>query len=288
MTATEVEAGVANEPITILAVGIEEDLTDELGAEEGVSVRRVDALNVGEFAGEIDVVVLSLDGTTPLEALSAIRVKMPSAAVLVITDPGSAADGAIAVHAGAEDHLVRGSIPDGLLPRAVRYAVALRSLRRELATQDDETGLPNLRGFASIAEHHLRMADRDRTPVVFLFVRVDELTGGATEDPGALARDATAVLLDAIRDSDVPARITSDTFCVLLTGEAHGAETLVLSRLVEAIAIHDARMDRSRSLSLSLGSALYDPEHPSTLEQILSTANRHLAGQSGTERSGGP
>jgi diguanylate cyclase (GGDEF)-like protein len=270
---------MGNEPISILAVGVEDDLVDELAQDEGLVVERADRLDGGDDPHVVDVVVLSLEGTTPLEALSAIRSGMPAAAVVVITDPSAAADGAIAVHAGAEDHLVRGSIPRGLLPRAVRYASALRSLRLELATQDDETGLPNLRGFASIAQHHLRMADRDRAPVVFLFVRVGELAVGDPDDAGGLARDAASVLLDAIRDSDVPARIGADTFCVLLTGEARGAETLILSRLVEAIAVHDARMDRPRTLSLSVGSAMYEPEHPSTLEQILSDADRRMAGQ---------
>jgi diguanylate cyclase (GGDEF)-like protein len=276
---------MSNEPITILAIGIDDELVDELTQDEDVLVERADRLARVAKPGSVDVVLLSLNGTTPLEALSEIRANISNAAVVVVTDPSAAADGAIAVHAGAEDHLVRGSIPRGLLPRAVRYASTLRRLRRELATQDDETGLPNLRGFASIAEHHLRIADRDRAPVVFLFVRVGELTSGGAEDPGALARDAASVLLDAIRDSDVPARIAADTFCVLLTGEARGAETLILSRLVEAIAVHDARMDRPRTLSLSVGSALYEPEHPSTLEQILSDADRRMAGQAGSERS---
>jgi diguanylate cyclase (GGDEF)-like protein len=279
---------MANEPISILAVGIDDELIDELAQDEGIVVERVDRLDGGEAPRAVDVVLLSLDATTPLEALSTIRAGMPAAAVVVVTEPGAAANGAIAVHAGAEDHLVRGSIPRGLLPRAVRYASTLRSLRRELATLDDETGLPNLRGFASIAEHHLRMADRDRTPVVFLFVRVGELTGGGAHDAGALARDAASVLLEAIRDSDVPARIAVDTFCVLLTGEARGAETLVLSRLVEAIAVHDARMDRPRTLSLSVGSALYEPEHPSTLEQILADAHRRMAAQTGNDPSEQP
>ncbi len=272
---------MAHEPISVLAVGVDEDLTDELSAEDGMRVQRADALDA-TTAPPVDAVLLSLKGMTPLAALGAVRARMPSAAVIVITDPDRAADGTIAVHAGAEDHLIRGSIPVGLLPRAIRYAVALRSLRHELATQDEETGLPNLRGFASIAEHHLRMADRDRTPVVFLFVRVEELTAGGSEEAGALARDAAGVLLEAIRDSDVPARIAVDTFCVLLTGEASGAETLVLSRLVEAIALHDARMDQPRTLSLSVGSALYDPEQPTTLEQILSAAERRMAGQAAT------
>jgi GGDEF domain-containing protein len=86
----------------------------------------------------------------------------------------------------------------------------------------------------------------------------------------------------------VPARISADTFCVLLTGEAHGAEALVLSRLVEAIALDDARSDRSRHLSLSVGSALYDPDRPITLEQIFSNADRRLAEQAALARSEEP
>ena len=89
----------------------------------------------------------------------------------------------------------------------------------------------------------------------------------------------TLIMLEAVRDSDLPARIAPDTFCVLLTGEAAGAETLVLSRLVEAIAQHDAQRDQPRELSLSVGSALYDPEQPITLEQILNTAGRRLTDQ---------
>ena len=102
-----------------------------------------------------------------------MRSRHPDAAVLVVTTPGNETDVTVALHAGAEDALVKGSIPAGLLPRAVRYAVARRRLHRDLATVDEVTGLPNLRGFAPIAEHQLRMADRAKNPVVFLFMRLD-------------------------------------------------------------------------------------------------------------------
>ena len=282
---------MVRDPIWVLVVGTDEDLHEELLSEEGFTVDRAERLDGDTRTADVDAVVLSLSGVAPLEALAALRVQAPAAAVVVITEPGNVADGTVALHAGADDHLVRGSIPVGMLPRAVRYAVTVRRLRRELSTQDDETGLLNLRGFAPIAEHHLRMADRAHTPVVFLFVRLDGLAGIASdgaEEAASLARDAAAVLLEAVRDSDVPARITIDTFCVLLTGDARGAEALVLSRLVEAIAVHDARLDQPRSLSLSVGSALYDPDHPGTLEQILSTADRRLAAQADLERSEHP
>jgi diguanylate cyclase (GGDEF)-like protein len=278
---------MARDPIRALVIGIDDELDRELAQEEGFTVDRAERLD-GMAMTDVDAVVLSLAGE-PLEALATVHAQTPAAAVVVITDPGNAADGTIAMHAGADDHLVRGSIPPGMLPRAVRYAVTVRRLRRELATQDDETGLANLRGFAPIAEHHLRMADRARTPAVFLFVRLeglrDVVAASGAEEAATMARDAAALVLEAVRDSDVPARISVDTFCVLLTGEAHGAEALVLSRLVEAIAVNDARLDQPRRLSVSVGSALYDPDHPSTLEQILSNADRRLTAQADPGRS---
>ena len=264
--------------VTVLLVGLEGSLGDELAGEDGFTVERADAL--GDLPDRVDAVVVALGGNAPLELLGRLRAGAPDVAVLVVTDADHEADGSIALHAGAEDHLVAGSIPEGLLPRAVRYAVAHRRLHRELATADPVTGLLNLRGFAPIAEHHLKMADRAKTPVVFLFVRLEgvvaAMAAGAPDEADAMARDAAEVLLEAVRDSDVPARISADTFCVLLTGEAAGAETLVLSRLVEAIAVHDAKRETPRQLSLAVGSALYDPEHPDSLESILQTAGRRL------------
>ena len=266
--------------VTVLLVGLEGSLGDELAGEDGFTVQRTDAL--GDLPDHVDAVVVALEGTPPLELLGRLRAGAPEAAVLVVTDADHEADGSIAMHAGAEDHLVAGAIPEGLLPRAVRYAIAHRRLHRELATEDPVTGLLNLRGFAPIAEHHLKMADRAKTPVVFLFVRLEgvvaAMAAGTPDEADAMARDAAEVLLEAIRDSDVPTRISPDTFCVLLTGEAAGAETLVLSRLVEAIAVHDAKRETPRQLSLAVGSALYDPEHPDSLESILQTAGRRLTG----------
>ena len=269
-----------SEAMNVLGVGLGPDLEAELTGDDGLVVGRARGIEAVTADGSVDAVVIELGDAGPLETLETLRSMMPGAAVLVVTDPDRQADGSVAIHAGAEDHLVRGAIPAGLLSRAIRYAVARRRLHRELASTDEATGLLNLRGFIPIAEHHLRMADRARTPVVFLFVRIERLpetvTGSGVAEGDAIGRDAAGVVLEAVRGSDVPARIAPDTFCVLLSGEAHGAETMVLSRLVEAIAVHSARLDRPHPLSLSVGSALYDPDRPDPLERILETAGRRL------------
>lgn len=274
------------EPLSVLLVGLTDDEASAIAEDDGFVVARVPDIDSAAPDPMTDAVVLALDGSGPLDALNGARRIAPEAAVVVVTDASHAADGTVAVHAGAEDHLLRDATLSALLPRAVRYAAGMQRARRELSTVDEATKLPNLRGFAAIAEHYVRMADRLGQPAVFVFVRLDdhdELL--RTEGPDAadeLARDAAAVILEAVRDSDLPARIAPDTICVLLTGTAEGAESLVLSRLVEAIATHDARRQHPRALSLGVGTARYEPGSGTTLAEILESAVRGLS----THRTG--
>ncbi len=230
--------------------------------------------------GDVGVVLLGLAGAGSLEALDTL-LDARTAPVVVLTSAAERSLGAEAVRAGAEDHLVLDDLPPGLLPRALRYAADRHRLRRELrelVTQDEVAGLWNLRGFLPLAEHHLRLADRTNEPVVLVFVRLDEL-GEPGEESDRLVAQAAAVVREAVREADVAARIAPDTFCVLLTGRADGAEVAVLSRLVEGIAARRA-VDGS-SLALSVGSAVYDPARPESLEQIFATAARRMAEHSG-------
>jgi len=270
---------VGGDPIRVLLVGTGDDFGADLEIEDFEVARIPDLASLGP-GSEQDAVIVALDDPGPLEALETLRLKTPAAAVLVLTTSDREADGAVALHAGAEDHLVRGSIADGLLPRAIRYAVERRRLRRELATIDEKTRLPNLRGFVAIAEHQLRMANRAGTSVVLLFVRFEDHRTATVRASSALADqlavEAAEVLLSAIRDSDLPARIADDTFCVLLSGDAKGSEVAVLSRLVEAIAVHDANKPEPQPLALSVGSAIYDPADPVSLEGLLRTAEAEM------------
>lgn len=269
------------EPVSVLLVGLTDEEARTIGGDEGFSVTRADDLEHATDAGIAEAIVLVLDGPGPLDALRSARTAAPDAAIVVVTDAAHAADGTVAMHAGAEDHLIRDATLPALLPRAVRYAVGMQRVRRDLATIDTATELPNLRGFAAIAEHHVRMADRLEKPAVFVFVRLEDhgelLRTSGPDAADDLARDAASVILDAVRHADLPARIAPDTICVLLTGDADGAETLVLSRLVEAIATHDTLRDDPRALSLGVGTARYEPGSGTTLAEILESAVRGLS-----------
>jgi PleD family two-component response regulator len=269
---------MTDQPTVLVADASEnaDRIAEEL-TRDGMTVERADGPDATLSrldAGGVDVLLLALDRSD--DAFARVRAHPADVPIVVIAEPDDHDRAAAAVHAGAEDRISRGEIPDSMVPRLLRYAIERHRLRRELRIleiADDTTGLPNLRGFAPIAGHHLRMADRTRRPVVFVFVRLSD-----TAD----VIDAAEILREAVRDADVPARVDDDTFCVLLTGDAQGAEATVLSRLIEAIAVANSRPGRERPLSLDVGTALYDPDHPVTLEEMLDEARRRMTERSDT------
>lgn len=203
-----------------------------------------------------------------------------TALVALVADEG---EGGAAVNGGADDFVLRGRGDAELLSRAIRYALDRHRLKREirvLATVDDATGLLNRRGFEPLGEHHLKMADRAEQPVTLIFVKLEALPEIAAEHGSAateeLIRDTADILDGATRDSDVVARLDTDEFCVLLAGGVEGAETIVLTRLVEAIAVRNAKFQRPSPLSLSVGSATYDPERPCSLEELIHRADARM------------
>jgi diguanylate cyclase (GGDEF)-like protein len=165
-----------------------------------------------------------------------------------------------------------------------------RGARTELAGiwSDEQTGLYNLDALTLIAEHRIRVSDRVREPVVLVLLWLDALDGvrreRGDEEVERLVREAAVVVREATRESDVVARIGEGAFCIMLTGAAPGAEALVLSRLVEAVAMRRAESGEDGApLSVSVGTAQYDPDNPAGLEELLRRAD---AGPGASARRG--
>jgi len=263
-------------PIRVLAVGHEPadpgpDVEIETAADLSDALARL-------AEGGVDVALVAFESGAV--AIAAIAEQAPDVPVVAVTRDG--AEAAAALDAGALDFIPNDADRE-TLRRAFRYATSISRLKVEIHRRqivDELTGLFNARGFEQLALHHLRMADRTKAPVVLLFVRLDHLqearrTYGSAEEARLLAGAASA-LHQAVRGSDVLARVGEDVFCVLLTGDATGAEALVLSRLVEAVAVHNAREEHPYPLSLSVGAATYDPAAPATLDELMSQADRQM------------
>jgi diguanylate cyclase (GGDEF)-like protein len=253
-----------------------------LRSDTAVAVRPLiasDPDQISERLGQdaVDVALVAFEPSAP-ELLEVMRERAPEVPVIaVVADPEAASE---ALDAGAQDFVAERDLDGEVLRRTVRYALDRRRLREELDRRtfiDELTGLYNINGLEQIAAHHLRLADRTHQPLVLVFVRIEELasisqTYGAAEGPRLLA-DTARILRSAVRSSDIIARVGQDAFCALLTANATGAETLVLARMVEAVATHNARGGRPYPMALSVGAAAYDPDHPAGLSQLIREAD---------------
>jgi diguanylate cyclase (GGDEF)-like protein len=262
----------AEPELSVLAVGVDP------GSIEGCVVETADDM-LGALAhlsdGGIDVVYASLHlpDAAGADVVVSLRERAPDVPIIAVAE--EAGDLGAALRAGASDVLPPDAAPE-TVARSLRYATSLQKVEAELRrhqTLDERTGLLNARGFELLAGHHLRLADRSKQPVIIVFVRVEVPAGAAAEAPIA---DAAELIRSAVRVSDVAARVGADAFCVLLAGAATGTESIVLERIVEAVAERNARTGMDAGPPISLGSATYDPERPVGLHDLIAEADRRM------------
>ena len=150
---------------------------------------------------------------------------------------------------------------------------------RALTLVDDLTGLYNRRGFRMLAEQHFRLNKRGG-PISLLvsfdlndFKRVNDVYGHAEGD--AALRRVAAVLRQAFRDSDIIARFGGDEFSVLALDCGEFREQII-ERVEAALQANNAAADRPYDISLSLGTARFDPFAPTTLDDLMAEADANV------------
>jgi two-component system, cell cycle response regulator len=247
----------------------------------GVDLEEVaDAASARERLAEggLDAVLVRLQPPDGLTAVRQVHAAAPDVPLVALLATGTVDAVQAALEAGAADSLAEDRLDPEVLRRTLRFAIERGRLQREVHRQaviDGATGVFNARGFEQVAEHHIAVSDRAGEPVVLVFVRIEGRRSDRA-DAATLVRDTAAVLRDAVRDADVVGRLGADTFGVLLAGDATGNEGVVLSRIVEAVATRNARTGISGRLSLSLGSATHDAEHPAPLRDLIREADERM------------
>lgn len=148
---------------------------------------------------------------------------------------------------------------------------------RQQSLIDELTGLYNRRGFLTLAEHHLKLAERTGRNVLLLYADLDDFKEindryGHHEGDRALSECARA-LRRVFRDSDVIARIGGDEFAILALETSDVSGDLLARRLREAMDQRNQRQQRGYELTLSLGIARYDARSPATVADLLARAD---------------
>lgn len=148
---------------------------------------------------------------------------------------------------------------------------------RELSLVDPLTGLNNRRGFLTLAEHQLKVADRNNSALVLLYMdlnhfkQINDTLGHAEGDRVLVA--AADLFRKTFRQSDIIGRLGGDEFVVLVTDENDTSEDLLKIRLEESLSEFNSKTDLKYKLSTSVGVAIWRPENPCTFEELLSQAD---------------
>jgi diguanylate cyclase (GGDEF)-like protein/PAS domain S-box-containing protein len=156
----------------------------------------------------------------------------------------------------------------------------LKKMEQELHTvtlTDTLTGLYNRRGFLTLAEQQLKMANRTNTVIYMLYADLDNLKTindryGHQEGDGVL-REAARLFSETFRESDIISRIGGDEFVVMpIKGEEDVAG--IAARLKKNLDSYNAEENRKYSLSLSVGITCYNPANPVSVEDLLSRCDK--------------
>lgn len=250
--------------------------------------------------GGIDVVILDLGlpDAHDLEALNRLQECIHEIPVIVLTGQGDETLAAEALHGGAEDYLLKGSIGYDALLRSIRYAVERHRGVRDLARMKKElesanrhlerltlieplTELLNRRGLQQALSREVQHLGRTNNAGAALVVDLDDFKqindqhGHSVGD--VVLKEIGRRLRASVRAVDYVGRLGGDEFMLILpeTDAAEVARVAERIRLAVATAIIQ-HASGTVTLTASIAAMLLTPEMPA-VDQLLARAHLLLS-----------
>ena len=151
---------------------------------------------------------------------------------------------------------------------------------RALSLLDELTGLYNRRGFIALASQNIELARRENRGLALLYCDFDGLkaindTFGHNLGDIALV-DTANILKRTFRPSDILARVGGDEFAVLAVGVEEKDQPLLVRKIEDNVRRYNLSGALGFDISLSVGSAYFDPQNPCTLEELINRADRAM------------
>ena len=198
-------------------------------------------LEAGSTGPECVLLDLGLPDAEGLEALAQVRTAALDAPIVVLSGSDDDAMAVRAIHEGAQDYLVKGSVDGRSIARAVRHAVERKGIQVRLAHQalhDVLTGLPNRTLFYDRLRQALSRVGRTQTHLAVMFVDLDDFKA-VNDTHGHAAGDRLLVeaghrLQAGLRGGDSAARLGGDEFVILCEDVAGRDEARTIAARVLA------------------------------------------------------
>ena len=225
---------------------------------------------------KIDLVLLNpeLPDSLGFETFRRCRAVAPKVPVVLLLATGEEALGVRMVREGAQDFLIRGQVDCGPLSHALSNAVErerLASAAQALRFIDPLTGLANLASFTVFAERDRKLAELLGTRWMILLAEMQDIDRLA-EVHGEQRRDWTLVQV-----AELMRELADSAQFLYRVGAGRFALTLFetdFESLEHARQRVEKRMEGERVL---LGNAIFRPNDPTSLEDLLREASSSMA-----------
>lgn len=251
--------------------------------------RAEDALSALEkIVPEVLLTDIVMPGIPGLELVTRAKRLHPELTAIVMTGFVGEFSYDEAIRSGAADFIKKPFTVQELLVR-IKHG-KMQDHLRTLSITDELTGLSNRRGFFAFAQQQMKQARRNNERMVLFFADLDDLkaindTYGHVSGDRALA-DAAQILRETCRDSDILARMGGDEFAVILGNAPDAGIEAVRERLAKRLAEYNTRRDGTFKLSLSEGLAVFDPERPVTVDDLIREADARMYEQKQAKKAG--
>jgi diguanylate cyclase (GGDEF)-like protein len=232
---------------------------------------------------ELIVCDLSLPDACGVDTVLRLRASAPLSTIVVCTGFEDEALALQLMLLGAQDYLVKSSMTEQSLVRALRLARERKRSEERLAQMafyDPLTGLANRSKFEECAGQALARARRRNSRLACMFIDLDgfkgvnDRLGHAVGD--ALLRDVAGRIRHVFREYDIIARIGGDEFAILLTDiENSGDVAHIATRLCDALSEPIEVERHSLHVTASVGISVY-PDVAESVSELIHCADQAM------------
>ncbi|MFO7736346.1 MAG: diguanylate cyclase response regulator [bacterium] len=239
-----------------------------------------------ERRSEMDILLLDLDlpdSENCEETMNIMFEKYNEIPIIVFTRMDNEVMALKAVQKGAQDYVIKESLTFNRLYISIDHAIERHKKLSNLQKQaflDSLTGIYNRRGFISLSDRQLQLANRHNNKLSVFFADIDNMKSindfyGHEEGDKAIQRVSNA-LCETFRKSDIIGRMGGDEFAVMAIKSSNENISKIRKRLFSAIRHTNKENEKDYSLSVSLGYTVFYPGEDKTMETLVQKADNEM------------
>jgi diguanylate cyclase (GGDEF)-like protein len=224
---------------------------------------------------------LALTRPEPLEAVRCVHRAAPEVPLIVFADAADKDRAAQCLREGALDYLLKGYMDPQTLDRVLRVALEQNTQEGLMdLLRDPLTGLYIREGFLSLGAHATETANRMRSTLILLCVRIGNLEAMREEFGKQVVesglRSAASVLKSCFRPTDVVARTGESQFAALAVDAIEPSGPVLRQRVEKRFAALHRDRATEGPLELRISMGFWSTEETKRFSEFLDSVEAGL------------